>query len=70
MGLTVVALGTSAPEGTVSVGVSLGGQPEMALGNVLGSNLLTLFAVLGLSALVAPNGGPPPRRSRGSTSRS
>lgn len=54
VGLTVVALGTSAPEGAVSVGASLGGQPEMALGNVVGSNIFNVLLTLGLTALLTP----------------
>jgi len=54
VGLTVVALGTSAPEGAVSVGASLKGQPEMALGNVVGSNIFNVLLTLGLTALLTP----------------
>jgi len=53
-GLTVVALGTSAPELFVSVGAGLEGRFALAAGNVLGSNIFNVFAVLGISALVAP----------------
>ena len=54
VGLTVVALGTSAPEMAVSVGSSLGGQTELALGNVVGSNIFNVLFTLGLTALIAP----------------
>jgi cation:H+ antiporter len=54
VGLTVVALGTSAPELAVSVGSSLSGQTELALGNVVGSNIFNVLFTLGLTALVAP----------------
>lgn len=53
-GLTVVALGTSAPELFVSVGAGLEGRFALAAGNVLGSNIFNVFAVLGISALIAP----------------
>ncbi len=54
IGLTVVAFGTSAPELAVSTGASLGGQGDIALGNVLGSNIFNVLFILGLSALIAP----------------
>ena len=52
IGLTVVAMGTSAPELAVTVGASLSGAGDVALGNVVGSNLFNLLVVLGLTALV------------------
>jgi cation:H+ antiporter len=54
VGLTVVAFGTSAPELAVSVSSSLAGQADIALGNVVGSNVANILLVLGLAALVAP----------------
>jgi cation:H+ antiporter len=54
VGLTVVAYGTSAPEVAVSVEATLSGQPGVALGNVVGSNVFNVLVILGLSALVAP----------------
>ena len=54
IGLTVVAFGTSAPELAVSVGSSLNGQAELALGNVVGSNIFNVLFILGASALIAP----------------
>jgi cation:H+ antiporter len=54
VGLTVVAMGTSAPEAVVTVGAVLGGRPEVALGNVVGSNILNILLILGLAALIAP----------------
>ncbi|GMV81847.1 MAG: sodium:calcium antiporter [Planctomycetota bacterium] len=54
VGLTVVAFGTSAPELAVSLKASLSGQPNLALGNVVGSNIFNVLFILGLSALVAP----------------
>jgi len=54
IGLTVVSLGTSAPELTVSLIAALGGRPDVAVGNVLGSNLANIGLVLGLTALLRP----------------
>lgn len=54
VGLTVVAFGTSAPELSVSVMSSFQGKSEMALGNIVGSNLFNVLFILGLSALIAP----------------
>lgn len=52
VGLTIVALGTSAPEVAVNVTAAFRGQTDMAIGNVLGSNILNILGVLGLSALL------------------
>jgi cation:H+ antiporter len=54
VGLTVVAFGTSSPEVAVSVGGALDGRTEIAIGNVVGSNIFNVLFILGLSALVAP----------------
>ena len=54
VGLTVVAFGTSAPEAAVSILSSFKGASGVAVGNVMGSNIFNILAVLGLSALVAP----------------
>lgn len=54
IGLTIVAFGTSAPELAVSVGAALSGAGEVALGNVIGSNIANVLLILGLSALIAP----------------
>ncbi|HIK46810.1 MAG TPA: calcium/sodium antiporter [Leptolyngbyaceae cyanobacterium M65_K2018_010] len=54
IGLTIVAYGTSAPEMAVSIQSSLAGQGDIALGNVIGSNIFNVLVILGLSALVAP----------------
>ncbi|MDA0353803.1 MAG: calcium/sodium antiporter [Chloroflexi bacterium] len=54
VGLTVVAFGTSAPELAVSVSASAGGNPGVAMGNVVGSNIFNVLVILGLSALAAP----------------
>jgi cation:H+ antiporter len=54
VGLTVVAFGTSAPELAVSTGAVLGGQTDLALGNVIGSNIFNVLFILGISALITP----------------
>lgn len=54
VGLTVVSLGTSAPELVVAVVASLGGNADLALGNVLGSNLANLGLILGITAVLNP----------------
>lgn len=56
IGLTIVAAGTSLPEVATSVMASLKGERDIAVGNVVGSNIFNILAVLGLSALVAPSG--------------
>lgn len=52
IGLTIVAAGTSLPELVVSVLAALGGEPEIAVGNVVGSNIFNLVGVLGITALI------------------
>lgn len=54
IGLTVVAFGTSAPETAVSVQAALNGSGDIAVGNVLGSNIANVLLILGITALVAP----------------
>ncbi len=54
LGLTVVTWSTRAPELAVSIQASLDGRGAMALGNVVGSNILNVLLILGLSATVAP----------------
>ena len=56
IGLTVVAIGTSLPELVTSLVASLRGQRDLAVGNVVGSNILNILLVLGVSAVVAPQG--------------
>lgn len=56
IGLTVVAVGTAAPEIVVSVTSAAGGHADMAVGNVVGSCLANLLLILGLSAVIAPIG--------------
>ena len=54
IGLTVVAFATSSPELAVSAGSALAGQPDIALGNVVGSTIANILLILGLSSLVVP----------------
>jgi len=55
IGLTIVAIGTSLPELAASVMSALKNEPDIALGNVLGSNMFNLLAVLGMPGLIAPS---------------
>ncbi|MCB1786611.1 MAG: calcium/sodium antiporter [Gammaproteobacteria bacterium] len=54
VGMLIVGFGTSAPEMVVSAVASLDGNPELALGNALGSNIVNIGLILGVTALVAP----------------
>lgn len=54
IGLTIVAIGTSAPELVVSVLSAIQGNSDVAVGNVVGSNLFNVFVILGICALIAP----------------
>lgn len=54
IGLTVVAFGTSAPEAVVNVLASLSGNTEIAIGNILGSNIANIFLILGISSIIYP----------------
>ncbi len=54
IGLTIVAFGTSSPELAVSLRAGLTGEPDIALGNAVGSNIFNVLFILGLSALIAP----------------
>jgi len=56
VGLTVVAVGTSLPEIATSIIAGFRGQRDIAVGNVVGSNILNILGVLGLTCLVAPKG--------------
>ncbi|MEG2985207.1 MAG: calcium/sodium antiporter [Peptostreptococcaceae bacterium] len=53
IGLTIVAMGTSAPEAAVSISSSLAGQNDMSIANVVGSNFFNILIVLGISAIIA-----------------
>lgn len=54
IGMTIVAGGTSLPEMVVSVNASLKGNPELSLGNVVGSNIMNAALILGVAALIQP----------------
>lgn len=54
IGLTIVAMGTSAPEAAVSISAALKGSADITIGNILGSNILNILVILGLSAVIAP----------------
>jgi cation:H+ antiporter len=54
VGLTVVAFGTSSPELMVSLKAALAGQPDISVGNVVGSNICNIGLILGLCALITP----------------
>jgi cation:H+ antiporter len=56
IGLTIVSIGTSAPELATSVVAALRKEPDIAVGNAVGSNLFNILSVIGLSAAVAPGG--------------
>ena len=51
IGLTIVAMGTSLPEATVSVSAALQGSAEITIGNVVGSNILNILIILGITAV-------------------
>ena len=54
IGLTIVAMGTSAPEAAVSITAGLAGNSDISLGNIVGSNIFNLLMVIGVSALLRP----------------
>ena len=54
VGLTIVAAGTSMPELVVSLFSAIDGNPDIAIGNVVGSNMFNTFWILGLSAVISP----------------
>ncbi len=56
IGLTIIAIGTSLPEVVTSIMASIKGERDIAVGNVVGSNLFNLLGVLGVAALFAPGG--------------
>jgi cation:H+ antiporter len=65
IGLTVIAGGTSLPEVATSVLASLRGERDIAVGNVVGSNLFNILGVLGITAAIAPGGLPVPSAAPG-----
>lgn len=54
IGLTVIAIGTSLPEVATSIASAAKGKPELAIGNVVGSNIFNLLAVVGITGVIAP----------------
>lgn len=54
IGLTIVAMGTSAPEAAVSITAGLAGNSDISLGNIIGSNLFNLLIVIGICAVIFP----------------
>ena len=54
VGLTIVAMGTSAPEAAVSITAALKDSAEIAIGNVVGSNILNILIILGITAVIVP----------------
>lgn len=53
VGLTIVAMGTSTPEAAVSINASIKGNAGIAIGNIVGSNILNILIILGISAIIA-----------------
>jgi cation:H+ antiporter len=58
IGLTIVALGTSTPELATSVIAAIRGEREIAVGNIVGSNIMNILAIAGFTMIVAPDGVP------------
>lgn len=54
IGLTIVAMGTSLPEAAVSVSAALKGSAGITIGNIVGSNIMNILLILGLTALITP----------------
>src|SRR5680860_103472 len=54
IGLTIVAFGTSAPEFVISILSSIEGHTDLAIGNILGSNIANILLIMGISALIYP----------------
>ena len=54
IGLTIVAMGTSAPEAAVSISAALKGSAEITIGNIVGSNILNILIILGLASAIVP----------------
>lgn len=54
IGLTIVAMGTSAPEAAISISAAFKGSADIAVGNVLGSNIINILIILGLTAIITP----------------
>ena len=54
IGLTIVAMGTSAPEAAVSITAATGGSADITVGNVVGSNIMNVLVILGLASTIVP----------------
>ncbi len=54
IGLTIVAMGTSAPEAAVSITAAVEGSAEITIGNIIGSNILNILIILGISSVIVP----------------
>lgn len=54
IGLTIVAMGTSAPEAAISISAALKGSAEITVGNVVGSNIMNVLLILGITSLIIP----------------
>lgn len=54
IGLTIVAMGTSAPEAAVSISAAFSGNADITIGNIVGSNILNILIILGLSSVIVP----------------
>ena len=54
IGLTIVAMGTSAPEAAVSITSAIKGNAGITVGNVVGSNIMNILVILGIASLIAP----------------
>ena len=54
IGLTIVAMGTSAPEAAVSIAAALKGNADITIGNIVGSNILNVLIILGISSIIVP----------------
>ena len=54
IGLTIVAMGTSAPEAAVSIAASLKGSADITIGNVVGSNIMNILVILGCASVITP----------------
>jgi cation:H+ antiporter len=62
IGLTIVAIGTSAPELATTIVATIKGERDVAIGNLLGSSIYNIFVILGLTCLVSPGGVPVERQ--------
>ena len=54
IGLTIVAMGTSAPEAAVSITAAFNGSADITIGNIVGSNILNIFLILGITSVIIP----------------